>query len=174
MTRYVSDDGHTVLRRADASDAGIVHDFIVGLAVYEKLEHEVVCTPEMVASALGEKNPVIEVMIAEYDGEPAGFAIYFRSFSTFLGKPGIYLEDLFVRPELRGKGIGRSLLVFLAKIAVERGYGRVEWSVLDWNEPAIGFYRKLGAIGMDEWTVNRVTGAALEAMSQSIELKREV
>jgi GNAT superfamily N-acetyltransferase len=105
--------------------------------------------------------------MAEVDGEPAGFALYFVNFSTFLGLPGLYLEDLFVRPAFRGLGLGRALMVHLARLAVSRGYGRFEWSVLDWNAPAIGFYRTLGAVGQDEWTVQRLTGAALHALAQS-------
>jgi len=109
---------------------------------------------------------VAEVVIASYEGEPAGFALFFHNFSTFLGRPGIYLEDLFVTPALRGHGIGRILLSYLARLAVERGCGRLEWWVLDWNEPAIRFYRRLGAQAMDEWTVFRVTGDALEDLAE--------
>jgi GNAT superfamily N-acetyltransferase len=113
-------------------------------------------------------KPAAEVVLAEPEGAgaPVGFALFFQNFSTFLGKPGLYLEDLFVLPEHRGRGIGEALLVHLARLAVQRGYGRFEWSVLDWNEPAIGFYRKLGAVPMDEWTVFRVTGEALERLSR--------
>lgn len=149
------------IREATRADVPVVLEFIRALAEYERLSHEVVATEELLTSALFGARPVAEVLIAALDDEPAGFALYFHNFSTFLGRPGIYLEDLFVDPELRGNGIGRALLQRLASIAVERGCGRLEWSVLDWNEPAIGFYRRLGAEPMDEWTVNRLSGDAL-------------
>ena len=115
---------------------------------------------------------MIDVVLADYKGAAAGFALYFQSFSTFLGKPGIYLEDLFVKPELRGNGIGTALLVYLAKITTERGFGRLEWSVLDWNTPSIDFYRSLGAVGMDEWTVNRMTGDVLGVLAERMTFTR--
>ena len=123
-----------------------------------------VATEEALREHLFGERPVAEVVLAE-DGDPAGFALFFHSFSTFLGRPGIYLEDLYVRPEFRGRGVGRALLVHLARLAKERGCGRLEWSVLDWNEPAIGFYGRIGASPVDGWTVYRVTGEALEGLA---------
>jgi len=154
-------DPRTVLRFATASDAPTILALIRGLAEYEKLLHECIADETALARTLFGDRRYAEVVIAEHEGRAAGFALFFHNYSTFLARPGIYLEDLFVRPELRGRGIGETLLAFLAKLAVERDCGRVEWSVLDWNEPAIGFYRKLGAVPMDEWTVFRVTGPAL-------------
>lgn len=153
------------LRLATEADTDLILDFIQGLAEYEKLAHEVVADADTLRASLFGERRVAEVILAEYRGEAAGFALFFHNFSTFLGRPGLYLEDLFVRPELRGNGIGRELLSCLARIAVDRGCGRLEWSVLDWNEPAIRFYRRLGAQAMDEWTVFRVTGDALAALA---------
>lgn len=155
-----------VLRFAEETDVELILDFIRGLAEYEKLADAVVADAATLRDSLFGARRVAEVVIAEHRGEPAGFALFFHNFSTFLGRPGLYLEDLFVRPELRGHGIGRELLACLARLAVERGCGRLEWSVLDWNEPAIGFYRRLGAVAMDEWTVYRLAGPALEAMGK--------
>jgi GNAT superfamily N-acetyltransferase len=149
------------IRRATADDVSLIHRFINDLAEYERLAHEAVATEDDLRNALFGERPYAEVMIGSYDNEPAGFALFFHNFSTFLGKPGIYLEDLFVRPELRGHGVGKALLVQLAKLALERGCGRLEWAVLDWNEPSIGFYKSLGARPMDDWTVFRVTGDSL-------------
>ena len=154
------------LRHAEPGDEGYVLAFIHGLAEYEHLADQVVATELDIANALFGSDKVADVVLADYQGESAGFALYFRSFSTFLGKPGLYLEDLFVRPEIRGKGIGTALLVYLAQIATERGYGRLEWSVLDWNTPSIEFYKSLGAVVMDDWSVNRVTGDALTRLGQ--------
>jgi GNAT superfamily N-acetyltransferase len=154
-------DPRTRLRFATEDDVAVVLELIRGLAEYEKLAHEVVADESTLRATLFGERRVAEVVIADHDGAPAGFALFFHNYSTFLGRPGIYLEDLFVRPELRGRGLGETLLAFLAKLAVERGCGRFEWSVLDWNEPAIRFYERLGARAMDEWTVYRVTGAAL-------------
>jgi GNAT superfamily N-acetyltransferase len=134
--------------------------------VYERLEHEVVATEADLAAALCGARPYAEVVFACVDGEPVGFALFFHNFSTFLGKPGIYLEDLFVRPQARGLGIGKRLLAWLAQTAVERGCARLDWAVLDWNEPSIGFYLGLGAQRMDEWTTFRLTGAALHALAK--------
>ncbi|MBD9480409.1 GNAT family N-acetyltransferase [Pseudoxanthomonas sp. PXM02] len=155
------------LRAATRADIPQILDFIRGLAEYEKLAHEAVATPAQLETHLFGEHPSAEVVIAEADGVPAGFALFFRSFSTFLGKPGLYLEDLFVLPDYRGLGLGKRLMVHLAQLAVSRGYGRFEWSVLDWNEPAIRLYRSLGAIGLDEWTVQRVSGDALQALARS-------
>lgn len=155
------------LRAATPADIPQILDFIRGLAEYEKLAHEAVATPALLETHLFGERPAAEVVIAEADGVPAGFALFFHSFSTFLGQPGLYLEDLFVLPGHRGLGIGRRLMVHLAQLAVARGCGRFEWSVLDWNEPAIRLYRSLGAVGLDEWTVQRVTGDALQALARS-------
>jgi len=159
-------DPKTVLRFATADDAGLILDFIRQLANYEKLVDEVVTDEDQLRQSLFGKRQVAEVVIASYDGEPAGFALFFHNFSTFLGRPGIYLEDLFVIPALRGHGIGKILLSYLARLSVERGCGRLEWWVLDWNEPAIRFYKRLGAKPMDEWTVFRLTGEALEELAK--------
>ena len=155
------------LRPATGADIPQILAFIRGLAEYEKLAHEAVATPALLETHLFGERPAAEVVIAEVDGTPAGFALFFVSFSTFLGQPGLYLEDLFVLPDHRGLGLGKRLMVHLARLAVSRGYGRFEWSVLDWNEPAIRFYRRLGAVGLDEWTVQRVTGDALQALARS-------
>lgn len=154
------------LRAARASDVPVILRFIQGLADYEKLSHACVATDaELTATLFGER-PYAEVLLAFWNEEPAGFALFFHNYSTFLAKPGIYLEDLFVDPAFRGKGMGKALLIALARLAVERGCGRLEWSVLDWNEPAIQFYKSLGAVAMDEWTGYRVTGEALTALSR--------
>ncbi len=145
----------------------MILSFIRELAEYEKLSHAVVATEAVLDRHLfpADGRRGAEVLIGEVGGRAEGFALYFPTFSTFLARPGIYLEDLYVRPTSRGKGLGAALLSRLAAIAVERGCGRLEWAVLNWNEPAIGFYRKLGAEPMNEWTVNRVSGAALEALA---------
>jgi GNAT superfamily N-acetyltransferase len=147
------------------SDVPVILSFIRKLAEYEKLSHMVVATEESIREHVLGANPVAEVLLAYWDDEPVGFALYFRNFSTFLGRAGIYLEDLFVEPEHRGKGIGKALLIRLAKIAVERKYGRLEWAVLDWNTPSIEFYRSLGAVAKDEWTTYQVTGDALSRLA---------
>ncbi len=157
--------GEVSVRAASEGDVPQILAFINELAEYERLSHEVVATEEALREHLFGDRPVAEVMIAEEGGDPAGFALFFHSFSTFLGRPGIYLEDLYVRPEFRGKGMGRALLVHLARLATERGCGRLEWSVLDWNEPAIGFYRGIGASPVGGWTVYRVSGEALEGLA---------
>lgn len=153
------------LRPATRADIPQILDFIRGLAEYEKLAHEAVATPALLERHLFGDRPAAEVVIAEADGVPAGFALFFHSFSTFLGQPGLYLEDLFVLPSHRSLGLGKRLMVHLARLAVERGCGRFEWSVLDWNTPAIDFYRRLGALGLDAWTVQRVSGEALQALA---------
>jgi len=157
------------LRFAGAGDAPLVMAFIRELAEYEQLAHEVETDAQTLAEQLFGESPAAEVVIAEVDGAPAGFALFFHNFSTFVGRRGLYLEDLFVRPAYRGRGIGRVLMAFLAKLAVERGCGRFEWWVLDWNSPAIDFYRSLGARGMDAWTVQRVTGPALHALAEQFD-----
>ena len=154
------------IRPATVEDVALILNFIKGLAVYEKLLHEVVATEEKLRETLFGEKPYAEVQIGLFDGEPVGFALFFHNYSTFLGQPGLYLEDLFVLPEHRGKGVGKALLVHLAKIAVDRNCGRMEWSVLDWNTPAIDFYRSLGAVPMEGWTVNRLTGKSLELVAK--------
>ncbi len=157
--------GEVRVRSASEGDVPLILSFIKELAEYERLSHEVVATEEALHKWLFGERPVAEVVIGEDGDEPAGFALFFHSFSTFLGRPGIYLEDLFVRPEFRGRRVGRALLVHLARLARERGCGRLEWSVLDWNEPAIGFYEGIGASPVGGWTVYRVTGEALERLA---------
>lgn len=153
------------IREATPADLPLIAQFIRDLAAYEKLSHEV----RFDEAALGERlfgpRPYAEVIIGEIDGAPQGFALFFHNFSTFEGRPGIYLEDLFVRPEARGSGLGKALLGHLAKLAMERDCARLEWWVLDWNSPSIGFYQSLGARLMDEWTVMRVDGAALTRLA---------
>ena len=150
------------IRFAGEQDVPLILTFIQGLAEYERLAHEVTATEALLRQTLFGDRRVAEVIIGDFEGGPAGFALFFHNFSTFLGRPGIYLEDLFVKPTMRGRGFGRVLLSYLAKLARERGCGRLEWSVLDWNEPAIRFYKGLGAVSMDEWTVYRLTGSALD------------
>jgi len=149
------------IRAATQADTPLIAELIRALAEYEKLAHEVRFDEAVLAAKLFGPRPYAEVVIGELDGKPQGFALFFHNFSTFEGKPGIYLEDLFVQPEARGSGLGKALLSHLAALAVERDCARLEWSVLDWNEPAIGFYKSLGARFMDEWTVMRVDGKAL-------------
>lgn len=157
-----------MIRRARPGDEALVLRFIRELAVYEKLAHEVVADEAALRANLFGERPYAEVLIAEDAVGPAGFALYFFTFSTFLARPTLYLEDLFVSPERRGHGIGEALLRSLARIAVDRGCGRMEWSVLDWNEPALRFYRRLGATPMSEWTVQRLTGDALVACAEGV------
>ena len=149
------------IRPAARADLPLIAQFIRDLAEYEKLSDAVRFDEAVMGEKLFGARPYAEVVIGEVDGEAQGFALFFHNFSTFEGLPGIYLEDLFVRPEARGAGLGKALLSHLAALAVERGCARLEWSVLDWNAPAIGFYEKLGARGMDEWTVMRLDGANL-------------
>lgn len=150
-----------VIRRATEADVPVILQFIRGLADYERLAHEVVADEATLHRTLFGERRVAEVLIGYDNDRPVCFALFFHNFSTFLGRPGIYLEDLFVNPDQRGKGFGKAMLAYLAKLAVERECGRLEWSVLDWNEPAINFYKSLGAKPMDEWTIFRVTGDAL-------------
>lgn len=153
------------IRSAIADDAAVILSFIKGLADYERLSHEVLATEQSLKDTLFGKNPGAEVLIAFEANEPAGFALFFHNYSTFLGQKGLYLEDLFVSPDRRGCGIGKALLVRLARLAIERNCGRLEWAVLDWNEPAINFYKSLQAKPMDEWTTFRVTGSALKELA---------
>jgi GNAT superfamily N-acetyltransferase len=153
------------VRPATPADVTLILTFIRELAAYEKLAHEVVAREEDFQEALFGARPVVEAVMASLDGEPVGYALFFANFSTFLGKPGLYLEDLYVRPEARGSGAGRALLEHLAQIAVDRGWGRFEWAVLDWNEPSIAFYKKMGARAMDEWTIFRLTGEDLKKLA---------
>jgi GNAT superfamily N-acetyltransferase len=154
------------IRSAEPDDVALILALIGELADYEKLGDQVVAEPAQLAEHLFGPRPFAEVLIGEVDGQAAGFALFFHNYSTFLGKPGLYLEDLYVRPEARGAGLGKALLATLARLAVERGCGRLEWSVLDWNEPALGFYRSLGAGPLDDWTQYRLTGAALQALAE--------
>ena len=155
----------TTIRPATRGDVPVILELIRGLAEYEKLAHECVATEARLNESLFGARPEAEVLIAEADGGPAGFALFFHNYSTFLAKQGIYLEDLFVKPEFRGRGIGKALLTHLARLAVERDCGRLEWSVLDWNTDAIRFYESLGAKAMEEWTVFRVAGDALTKLA---------
>ncbi len=148
------------LRFAGEEDIELILKFIKELAEYEELLSEVVATEEILRESLFERKSA-EVIIAEYKNEPIGFALFFHNFSTFIGRPGLYLEDLYIRPEMRGRGYGKTLLAFLAKLAVERNCGRFEWWCIDWNEPSINFYKSIGAVPMDEWTVFRVHNDAL-------------
>ena len=154
------------IRSATSDDVPVIAELIRGLARFEKLEHAVTMSDELLASALFGERPYAEVLLAGDDGQAVGFALFFHNFSTFLGRPGIYLEDLFVLPEQRGRGIGRQLLVELARLAVERKCGRLEWAVLDWNRDAIGFYERLGARPNSDWTVYRLAGEALTGLAR--------
>ncbi|KTF70735.1 N-acetyltransferase family protein [Sphingomonas sp. HT-1] len=156
----------TQIRFAQPGDVPQILAFVRELAAFEREPDAVLATEDMLQAALFGSRPAAEAVIAERpDGTPLGFALFFQNFSTWTGLPGMYLEDLYVTPAARGAGVGKALLRHLADIAVERGYGRFEWSVLDWNQPAIDFYRAMGAKGMDEWTVQRVTGDALLALA---------
>lgn len=155
----------TNIRPANPADVPLILAFIRELAEYEHLSHEVVATEERLRTTLFGDRPVAEVILAESGGEPAGFSLFFHNYSTFLARPGIYVEDIFVRPAFRNQGIGRKLLTHICGLAAERGCGRVEWSVLDWNAPAITFYENLGAIRMADWRIFRLTGSALAQMA---------
>lgn len=154
------------IRSAQPGDVALILGFIRELAEYEKLSDQVVADPAQMTEHLFGARPFAEVLIGEVEGEAAGFALFFHNYSTFLGKPGIHLEDLYVRPSARGTGLGSALLSKLASLVIERGCGRLEWSVLDWNEPAIGFYQRLGAEPLDGWTAYRLIGPALNELSQ--------
>ena len=155
------------IRRARPDQAGLVLGFVRELAEYEKLSHEVEATEAMIADALFGSDPRLFCAIAEWNGEPVGFAVWFLNFSTFSGRHGVYLEDLYVRPSHRGKGLGKALLVYLAKECVDNGWSRLQWAVLDWNAPSIAFYKSLGAVMLDDWTLCRVSGAALSRLAGS-------
>lgn len=153
-----------IIRPAQESDTAILLDFIKRLADYEKRLNEVIATEEDIRNVIFGKK-IAEAIIAEHKKTPAGFALFFHNFSTFLGKPGIYIEDLFVCPEFRGKGLGKLLFSYIAQLAIERNCGRVEWTVLTWNEPAISFYKKIGAVPKDEWMLYKLSGNALEKLA---------
>jgi GNAT superfamily N-acetyltransferase len=152
---------------ANKNDIPLILKFIKELAEYEHLSDQCVATEDLLREALFGEKKFAEVVIAYYHDEPAGFELFFHNFSTFVARPGIYLEDLYVFPHFRGKGIGKALLVYLARIAKERNCGRFEWAVLDWNEPSIAFYKKLGAIPLNDWTTFRVTGEALDSLARN-------
>jgi len=156
------------IRPATAADVPIILELIRALATYERAPNDVTATEDGLNRVLFGEKPAAEVLLAFENETAVGFAVFFHNFSTWLGRPGLYLEDLFVRPEDRGKGYGRALLIHLAKIARDRGCGRMEWAVLDWNEPSIRFYRSIGATGMDEWTVQRLSGDALTRVLRQI------
>ncbi|WP_223250194.1 GNAT family N-acetyltransferase [Marilutibacter maris] len=156
-----------VLRPAVRADVALILALIRELAEYEREPDAVLATEALLEAQLFGAQPAAEVMIAEADGQPAGFALFFHNFSTWQGRRGLYLEDLFVRPQFRGRGVGHALIAYLARLAVQRDCARFEWSVLDWNAPAIGFYRRIGAVGMDGWTVQRIDGEALRRLAAS-------
>jgi len=160
-------DPRLVIRPARRDDVPVIVRFIEALAAYERLSHEVVADEAMLDRALFGARPAAEAVIAEWDGVAAGFSLFFPTFSTFVGRPGIYVEDLFVVPEMRGRGIGKALLRHVAQLAVERGCGRLEWSVLDWNRPAIDFYEHAGARALAEWTMYRLAGEPLARFAGS-------
>lgn len=155
------------IERAVEADAALILSFIKELAEYERLSHAVVATEEMIREALFGEHRSAEVVVGYYGDAPVGFALFFHNFSTFAGRRGLYLEDLYVRPEMRGRGFGRALLAHLARVARERNCARLEWSVLDWNAPAIRFYKSLGAEPLDDWTVFRLTGDALAQLAEA-------
>jgi GNAT superfamily N-acetyltransferase len=155
-----------IIRSTTVDDCTLILDFIKELAEYEKLLHEVTATAETLEETLFSDNPYAEVIIGEFERKPIGYALFFNNFSTFTGRPGIYLEDIYVQPEMRGKGMGKYMLAYIANLAVQRNCTRVEWSVLDWNTPSIQFYRSIGAIPMDGWTVQRLYGKELQVFSK--------
>jgi len=155
------------IREATAADVPLILQFIRDLAEYERLAHKVVATEEELRRTLFGNPRFAEVVFAREDGKDVGFALFFHNYSTFLGSPGIYLEDLFVQPSMRGRGIGKALLAHLAHLAKERGCGRVEWAVLDWNAPSIEFYKSIGAVPLDDWIIFRLTGEALQKLAET-------
>jgi diamine N-acetyltransferase len=163
----VSGDARLVIRPARRDDAALVFALVRELAAYEKLSDEVVATENAIAGALFASEPRLFCDVAEWDGQPAGMAVWFLNFSTFRGRHGIYVEDIFVRPAFRGKGIGKALMGRLAQHCVARGYARFEWAVLDWNAPSIAFYKSIGAQVMDEWKLCRLSGAALTRFAEA-------
>lgn len=158
------------LRFAEIEDVSLILGFIRELAEYEKMLPDVVATEEVLRDSLFKRN-LAEVLIGEYKDDPVAFALFFHNFSTFLGRPGIYLEDLYVKPEMRGKGMGKMILSFLAKLAIDRKCGRLEWWCLDWNEPSIKFYKQMGAVPMNDWTVYRVSDEALYTLASDYKSK---
>ena len=160
-------NGRLRIEPAIRSDLPTILSLIKDLAEYEKLSQEVVATEEVLAETLFGEHPYAKVVLAKFDDIPVGYALFFHSFSTFIGRPGLYLEDVYVQPSMRGKGIGKALLIYLARLAVERKCGRFEWSVLKWNEPSIRFYEALGAQPMNEWTVFRLAGDPLRRLATS-------
>ncbi|HWT27772.1 MAG TPA: GNAT family N-acetyltransferase [Mobilitalea sp.] len=164
-----SEQNDFILRFAKREDAALILNFIRELAAYEQMEDQVTATEASLIETIFNQKKA-EVIIGEYQQKPVAFALFFHNYSTFLGKPGIYLEDLFVKPEMRGKGFGKTILSYLANLALERNCGRLEWSCLDWNEPSIKFYKQMGSIPMDEWTVYRVSGDALENLSGRLDV----
>ncbi|HJW69425.1 MAG TPA: GNAT family N-acetyltransferase [Candidatus Binatia bacterium] len=157
----------TMIRAAGPDDAEDVHRLIAALAAYERESAAVVSTPDVIRTQLADARPPFECLLAQEDGETVGFALFFATYSTWLGQQGLWLEDLFVLESHRHRGIGRALLARVAELVVARGYGRLEWSVLDWNAPALGFYRRLGAVALETWTLHRLTGDALRALAAS-------
>jgi len=168
MTLTTCIEGFTI-RPATSGDVGLILKFIKALAAYEKMERDVVADETLLSETLFGPRPFAEVLIGEQDGTAVAFALFFHNFSTFVGRPGLYLEDLYVEPEARGRGLGKCLLSYLGHLAKERGCGRVEWCVLDWNENAIDFYTAMGAKPVEGWTVFRVAGAALERLSDGFD-----
>jgi GNAT superfamily N-acetyltransferase len=166
MNQFRSDD-HILLRFAEEKDIALILDFIQGLADYEHLLDMVEAGEGDLRKYIFEKK-IVEVIIGEYDGTPAGFALFFYNFSTFLGRPGIYIEDLFVKPEFRGKGLGKLFFSFIAKIAAERNCGRLEWACLNWNEPSIRFYKNQGGKPLDEWTTYRITEEGIKKLAETV------
>lgn len=158
-------DGALTVRRAERSDVHTITTLIQALALYEKAPESCFATNELIESSIFDRKEA-QVMIAEYEGNPVGFALYFFNYSTWMARKGLYLEDLFIYPEMRGKGIGGKLIRILAKIAVEEGCGRFEWCCLDWNEPSIAFYKSIGAQPMDEWTIYRLTGESIRKLAE--------
>ncbi len=156
-----------VIRHATEADVPLLFQMIMELAEYEKLTHEVVGTEALLHDAMFGERKVVEGLLVSWNGQPAGYAMFFHNFSTFLCRPGLYIEDIYVRESMRGHGIGKKIMIYLAQVAKERGCGRMEWSVLDWNEPSIQFYKKIGAVLLDEWTTCRVTGIALDQLANS-------